>query len=78
VIASHVVNESGLPIFYYYNSSYPGDQAHNPMATPISIETARLMKIILKINVDPSRKQKDIQMESFVEMRNLNDYDKVQ
>ena len=76
-IASKIVNTDSEPIFYYYNKDYPGDVAHNPMTTPASVADIRLIKIHLKINIDPNRAPDNIELQSFVEMRNLNDYDRI-
>jgi hypothetical protein len=74
VIASSIVNESSVPIFYYYNQNYPGDQANNPLATPANVGSVHLIKILLKININPNRAPDNIETRSFVELRNLNDY----
>lgn len=77
-IASNIVNDGGNPIFSYYNKNYPGDTANNPMATPASIANVRLVKIHLQININLNRAPDNIEMQSFVELRNLNDYNKIQ
>jgi prepilin-type N-terminal cleavage/methylation domain-containing protein len=76
-IANHIVNEANIPVFYYYNKDYPGDIENNPMDMPIDISEVRLLKIYLKININPNRAPDNIEMQSFAEIRNLNDYDKV-
>lgn len=76
-IAGHIVNEANIPIFHYYNKDYPGDTANNPMATPASVADIRLIKIYLHININPNRAPDNIEMQNFVEMRNLNDYDRL-
>lgn len=77
-IAEHVVNNSTTPIFYYYNKNYPGDTSNNPLSAPISVSDVRLLKIYLQVNINPNRAPDNIQMQNFVEMRNLNDYDRIQ
>jgi prepilin-type N-terminal cleavage/methylation domain-containing protein len=74
-IARYIVNDASMPIFQYYNKNYPGDTVNNPMATPIAVSDARLVKIFLKINIVNNRAPDNIVLQSFVEMRNLNDYD---
>jgi len=74
-LASHIVNDASTPIFYYYNKNYPGDMSNNPMTGTIGVSDIRLVKIFLKININPNRAPDNIEMQSFVEMRNLNDYD---
>ena len=77
MLVDHVVN-GATPIFYYYNKDYPGDKVNNPVASPVDVSTIRLVKIFLQININPSRDPNGIQTESFVELRNLNDYDRLQ
>lgn len=79
-LVSNVMNNSELPIFYYFNQAYPGDDANNPLSTPISnhLGDIRLIKIYLEINTDPEKSPENIKTQSFVELRNLNDYNQVQ
>lgn len=77
VLTDRIVNAPNEPIFYYYNNNYPGDVAHNPAAMPVDISTIRLVKIFLKINIDPNRAPDNIETQTFVELRNLNDYDRM-
>jgi len=77
IIASAIVNEASIPIFYYYNKNYPADTEHNPMSTPANVADIKLVKIYLKINIDPNRAPDNIEIQSFAEMRNLNDYDRI-
>jgi prepilin-type N-terminal cleavage/methylation domain-containing protein len=76
VIASHIVNDNVTPIFAYYNSSYPEDSINNPIPTPANAPNVRLVRIDLHMNIDPNRPPDNIQIKSFVEMRNLNDHDR--
>jgi prepilin-type N-terminal cleavage/methylation domain-containing protein len=73
-IADHIVNTVNDPMFSYYNSDYPEDIINNPVATPANVSEIRLVKIFLKINIDPNRAPDNIQQETFVNFRNLNDY----
>lgn len=77
IIAANIVNDSSVPVFYYYNKNYPGDQTGNPVPTPASVSDIRLIKIFLKININPNRAPDNIEMQSFAELRNLNDYDRL-
>jgi len=79
-VVSDVVNESDEPIFYYYNKDYPGDDVNNPIATPVVSHLAdiRLIKVYLEINTNPNKLPNNVEIQSFVEMRNLNDYDRIQ
>lgn len=74
VIASDIVNDSSNPIFFYYNKNFPGDAANNPLSTPINVEDVRLIKIHLMINIDPRRAPNNVNLESFAQLRNINDY----
>lgn len=76
-IASNVVNEESAPIFYYYNNDYPGDQEHNPVTAPANVWDVRLIKILLKINIDKGQQTDNVEIESFVQIRNLSDYDRI-
>lgn len=76
-IASRIVNTSSEPIFYYYDRNYAGGLTQAPLATPASVASVRLMKINLKINIDPNRAPDNIELQTFVEMRNLSDYDRI-
>lgn len=77
-MAEHIVNTSNEPMFSYYNRDYPADVVNNPVATPADVSEIRLVKIFLKINIDPNNAPENIQQETFVEIRNLNDYDRIQ
>ena len=77
-IASNIVNNNNTPIFYYYDENYPGDTTNNPMPNPINVPNVRMVKVYLQINIDPNRPPNNIQMQNFVEIRNLNDYDRLQ
>lgn len=76
-LANNVVNDSSTPIFYYYNRDYPGDQVNNPMVTPSDVSSVRMVRVYLKVNIDPLRAPENIEMQSFVAIRNLNDYDRI-
>jgi len=76
-IASSIVNTAADPMFSYYNKDYPADTTNNPVSVPADISQVRLVKIFLKINIDPNRAPDNIQQETFVELRNLNDYDRI-
>lgn len=77
-LAEDVVNADDAPIFYYYNKDYPGDAVNNPISTPAVVSGIRLVKINLQVDPDTGRVPDSIQMESFVELRNLNDYDRIE
>jgi Tfp pilus assembly protein PilV len=75
-IASHIVNTAAMPLFAYYDADYPEDSVNNPVATPATAPDVRLVKISIHMNIDPNRPPDNVQIESFAEMRNLNDHDR--
>jgi len=76
-LAKQIVNTAGEPMFSFYNKDYPQDTVNNPVDVPADVSQIRLVKIFLKINIDVSRPADNIVQESFVEIRNLNDYDRI-
>jgi len=73
-ISADVANTAMQPLFYFYDTNYPADQANNPLATPVSpVSDIRLVKIDIYYNLDPLRAPDNIRLESFVELRNLKD-----
>lgn len=75
VMANYVVNESDNPIFYYYNGNYPDDIVNNPLATPTSAGSIRLIQAHLYVNINPIHAPDNINIESFVTLRNLHVYE---
>lgn len=75
VLANFVVNESDNPVFYYYNDDYPGDTTNNPLATPASVGNIQLIRVKLLVNIDPVHAPNNINIESFVDLRNLHNYE---
>lgn len=73
-LATSVINAANQPVFSYYNKDYPGDTVNNPLETPLAVEEARLIKVHLLMNIDPLKAPDNINIESFAELRNLNDY----
>lgn len=78
LVAKSIVNSDSEPIFYYFDKNFGGNETANPpLSSPINISDIRLVKIHLKVNINPNRAPDNIEMQSFVEMRNLNDYDRI-
>lgn len=78
-IAESIVNDNATPIFKYYDKNFAGNETTNPpLSSPVNIVNVRLIKIHLQINIDPNRAPDNIQMQTFAELRNLNDYNKMQ
>lgn len=74
-VTNFVVNESDNPIFYYYNDDYPGDTTNNPLSTPASVGNIQMVRVKLLINIDPVHAPNNVNIESFVDLRNLHDYE---
>jgi prepilin-type N-terminal cleavage/methylation domain-containing protein len=77
MIATRIVNLESEPLFYYYDKEYAGASSQLPLTAPVNVSRVRLIKIHLKINIDPNRAPDNIELRTFVEMRNLNDYDRI-
>lgn len=75
VLAEYIVNESDNPVFYYYNENYPGDTTNNPLAVPVKVGDVRLVRVHLLLNIDPIHAPNNINIESFVDLRNLEKYE---
>jgi len=67
----HFVRNGQEPIFYYYNGDWPADAANNPLPTPSRLKETKLIKIYLKLNVDPHKLPKSYELSSEVQIRNL-------
>lgn len=74
IFANYISNTNAQPVFYYYNRDYPSDIVNNPLATPVSVENVRLIRIHLLVNIDPINAPNNVNVESFAELRNLNNY----
>jgi len=76
--AEHILNGTEDKLFRYYNRDYPADVENNPIdMTTNDISNIRMVEIFLKMNIDPNRAPDNVEMRSFVELRNLNDYDRI-
>lgn len=74
IVSNYVMNTPAQPVFYYYNENYPGDIVNNPLGTPASVGDIKLIKIVVWINIKPLTAPDNVRMESFVNLRNLNEY----
>lgn len=72
-VATYATNETNQPVFTYYDKNYPSGTT-TPLTTPVSVASVRLVKVLLRINIDPIKAPNNINIESFTELRNLNDY----
>lgn len=74
VVANYVVNDATDPIFYYYNADYPSDTVNNPLTTPAVIGSVQMVRVKLYVNINPIHAPDNVNIESFVDLRNLHDY----
>lgn len=74
-VTNFVVNESDNPLFLYYNADYPSDTTNNPLATPANVGNIEMIRVHLLINIDPVHAPNNVNIESFVDLRNLHDYE---
>ncbi|MBP7811285.1 MAG: prepilin-type N-terminal cleavage/methylation domain-containing protein [Candidatus Moranbacteria bacterium] len=74
LLAEYISNTSSDPVFSYYNEDYPSDIVNNPLVTPVAVQDVRLIRIHLLVNIDPVRAPNNINVESFAELRNINNY----
>lgn len=73
-LVNYLVNESDQPIFYYYNRDYPGDTVNNPLNTSsLAVDQVKLVRVHLWVNIKPSTAPDNVNFESFVNLRNLNE-----
>jgi len=78
ILVKNVLNSSGENLFNYYNRYYPADLVNNPIDLGSNdISNIRMTEINLRINTDNNRLENDLRLRSFVEIRNLNDYDRI-
>jgi type II secretory pathway pseudopilin PulG len=75
IMANYVTNTAAQPIFYYYNKDYPGDIVNNPLniSPTLPIDKVKLVRIKLWINIKPLTAPDNVNFESFVDLRNLNE-----
>lgn len=76
-IAGSIMNATDEPIFEYYDGSFAGDSEQDSLDIPVDVSRIRLVKILLRVNIDPNRAPDNIEVRNFVELRNLNDYDRI-
>ncbi|MGK2848789.1 MAG: type IV pilus modification PilV family protein [Minisyncoccota bacterium] len=72
VLTNYVVNDDTMPLFTYYNKDYPGDIINNPLPFPLSVDQVYLIRVHLYVNINPVHAPDNINIESFVNLRNLN------
>lgn len=72
-IASYIVNSKidPEPIFYYYDKNYSGTES--ALDIPILVTEARLIRVHLWVNIKPIVAPENVNLEAFIEIRNLNE-----
>ena len=70
-VITQYIRNGASPIFYYYNGDYPADTANNPLTTPANVNNIKLVRLFLKINIDPIKAPGDFNLEIFSQLRNL-------
>jgi len=67
-VADYIVNNDDLPIFTYY------DERSTVLATPATAGDVRMVQVLMLVNVDPIKDPNNVQIQSFVVIRNLSAY----
>lgn len=70
-IISEYARNGSNPVFIYYNGDYPSSTV--PLATPANPNEIKLVELRLNINIDPSTPPDDIDLNNFVQIRNVKD-----
>lgn len=70
-LAERIVNDVDTPIFFYYDRAYAG--VGDALVLPVDVSSIRLIKIYLHMNIDPNNAPDNIELQTFVGLRNLND-----
>ena len=61
------------PVFTYYNGDWPDDQVNNPIPSALRLLNTRLVKLYLRININPSGGSEPYEMTTSVQIRTLKD-----
>ena len=72
LISSNVRNGE-MPIFYYYNGSWPDDAENNPLPMPARLSDTKIMHFLLRLNNEKDQPDKDFILESYVQIRMLKE-----
>jgi len=67
------VDVGATPIFMYYNGDWPDDQVNNPIAPANRLLNTRLVKLYVRINVNPGTGSAPYEMTTSVAIRTLKD-----
>lgn len=73
VLLNYVTNvDVNKPLFFYYDNSFPASGVDEPMSQPTPYDV-RLIRVHIWINIRPIVAPENVNLESFVELRNLNE-----
>jgi len=67
------VRNGDEPMFYYYNGDWPADTQNNPLPSENRLSNTRSVGILLKLNADADKPEKDYIAESYVQIRMLKE-----
>lgn len=73
VLTEYVVSDA-QPFFYYYNTDWPTDVVNNPLSLEDRIADTKVVKIVLKININPDDPINEFTLESSGQIRMLKEY----
>lgn len=65
------IDESKLPLFYYYNGNWPGDSVNNPLGYWTRPLEARLIRIVIPLLIHAPDRDYSYESSSVVHIRNL-------
>lgn len=68
-VTNYAVNGVGEPVFQYY------DINNNLLPTPAVVNSVKMVKVYLEINVDPNKNPDNTIIQSYATIRNLGEYD---
>jgi prepilin-type N-terminal cleavage/methylation domain-containing protein len=68
-VITDIIQNAGVPVFYYYNSEWPVDTLNNPLPQAIRISESTEVKIILRTNPNDNDPDRDYVLESDVRLR---------
>lgn len=77
MIVDGLANASDQPIFSYFSKEYSGSESDSALDYSLDVSEIRLVKIFIRLK-NPSSDSRPLEIQSMAEMRNLNDYDRLE
>lgn len=69
-LAESVVNtQQGIPLFEYYDDTYPASQT--PLSSPVNVTKVRLVRMQIELEKDPTQSPEPLHVETVVSIRSL-------